>query len=57
MKGNKVNDIDVHSLNLSDLDVEALEKRLEMVEPATAEGYYCNSDCNDFKEPMPVMPL
>lgn len=49
---------DIDSLNLGDLDVEALERRLEMVEPATAEGYYCNSDCTDhgYTAPQPVVP-
>lgn len=52
-----MNSQDIESLNLSELDVEALERRLEMVEPGTTEGYYCGSDCTDFKEPMPYEPL
>ncbi|HYW55068.1 MAG TPA: hypothetical protein VE826_13935 [Dongiaceae bacterium] len=32
------------SLNVADLDVEALEKRLELVEPGASEGYYCFGD-------------
>jgi hypothetical protein len=39
---------DIESLNLGELDVEALEKRLEMVEPGTTEGYYCGTDCTDY---------
>jgi hypothetical protein len=34
----------VERLNFVDLDVEALERRLELVEPGTAEGYYCFHD-------------
>lgn len=46
----------VAALNLSNLDVEGLERRLEMIEPSSAEGYYCNSDCTDHRivQPDPV---
>ncbi len=45
---------DVERLNFVDLDVEALERRLELVEPGTAESYYCYSD--NGKPPAPVQP-
>ena len=48
---------DIESLNLGELDVEALEKRLEMVEPATTEGYYCGTDCTDHGYVAPAMPM
>lgn len=35
---------DVDSLNLSDLDVESLERRLELVEPGSSEDYYCGTN-------------
>jgi hypothetical protein len=44
---------DVERLNFVDLDVEALERRLELVEPGTAEGYYCY---NDNHTVCPVQP-
>jgi hypothetical protein len=47
---------DIDSLNLSDLDVEGLEQRLELVETATAEGYYCGTDCTDYtRVPAPIV--
>ena len=47
---------DIESLNLSALDVEALEKRLEMVEPGATESYYCGSDCTDYRPaPEPIV--
>jgi hypothetical protein len=45
---------DVERLNFVDLDVEALERRLELVEPGTAEAYYCFSD--NGKPTAPVQP-
>ena len=45
----------VERLNFVDLDVEALERRLELVEPGTAEGYYCYND-NSTRGPCPVQP-
>ena len=45
---------DVERLNFVDLDVEALERRLELVEPGTAEGYYCYND--NHPAPCPVQP-
>jgi len=44
----------VERLNFVDLDVEALERRLELVEPGTAEGYYCYNDNSGGK--CPVQP-
>jgi len=35
---------EIKPLNLVDLDVEALEERLEMVQAAMDEGYYCGTD-------------
>ncbi|GEM_PF-3032833 len=35
---------DVERLNLADLDVEDLERRLELVEPGTSEDYYCGTN-------------
>jgi hypothetical protein len=46
---------DVERLNFVDLDVEALERRLELVEPGTAEGYYCYND-NTIRPACPVQP-
>jgi hypothetical protein len=46
---------DVERLNFVDLDVEALERRLELVEPGTAEGYYCYND-NTTRPTCPVQP-
>ncbi len=48
-------DNNVERLNFVDLDVEALERRLELVEPGTAEGYYCFNDSHDNGK-CPVQP-
>jgi hypothetical protein len=48
------NDDDMKSLNLTDLDVEGLERRLELVEPigdTAAAGYYCGTDCGTYIAP------
>jgi hypothetical protein len=52
-----MNNQDIESLTLGDLDVEALEQRLELVETGSVEGYYCGTDCNGYRVPMPEMNL
>lgn len=46
----------VERLNFVDVDVEALERRLELVEPGTAEGYYCYTDSNNETRPIVIAP-
>jgi hypothetical protein len=45
----------IERLNLMDLDVEALEQRLEMVEAGSTEGYYCGTDCNGYRIEEPAI--
>lgn len=38
-------ELEIVSLNLDDLDIEELERRLEMASGITALGYLCGADC------------
>ncbi len=43
MKGNAM-DEKIENLNSDEVDVEALERRLELVQPGLDNGYYCYTD-------------
>lgn len=52
MKDEKI--LEIESLNTEDLDVEDLERRIELAAAVGAEGLWCN--CNSYTVNLPAPP-
>jgi|GEM_PF-6025819 len=49
--------LEIQSLNAEDLDVEDLERRIELAAAVGADGVWCDVNCGTFtapKDPAPV---